>query len=127
MKQKLVHMLSKEARRRILEVLARERGSEAAEVLGISRAALSKFLNGKIHPSDEVVERAISSANSLEMNKILVIIAEDIADFARELADLIRNHGEDFKSPELINEALRELERAAEELRESTHSLRKRG
>jgi transcriptional regulator with XRE-family HTH domain len=113
----LAHMLSKEGRRRIIEVLVSERGgSNAAEALGISRAALSKFLNGKTHPSDALIEKAIEIASIEEKEKIVAIVAEDLLAFARDFFSLLEDL-EEAKNPELLQEVLHELEKAGEELK----------
>ena len=56
-----VHLLSKEARFRIVKLVVDETGDQemAAGILGVSRTAVYKFLSGRTHASDRVVMRAL--------------------------------------------------------------------
>ncbi|ESQ25724.1 MAG: helix-turn-helix protein [uncultured Acidilobus sp. JCHS] len=83
-----VHLLSKEARRKIIEVLASSRGvRRLADELGVTPAAVSKYLRGLTHPSDRVVEKAIEAATSeeaLEISKIVAeVLLEGVDDYVR--------------------------------------------
>ncbi|MGC9210004.1 MAG: helix-turn-helix domain-containing protein [Acidilobus sp.] len=72
-----VHLLSKEARKRIIELLAASRGvRRLAEELGVTPAAVSKYLRGTTHPSDKVMARAIQLATPEEAAEISKIVAE---------------------------------------------------
>ncbi|MCE4623802.1 MAG: transcriptional regulator [Caldisphaeraceae archaeon] len=75
---KYVHLLGKDARRKIIEILANSRGVRllAAE-LNITPAAVSKYLSGATHPSDIVLERAIEVANEDEVAAITKIIEDE--------------------------------------------------
>ncbi|AFZ70482.1 putative transcriptional regulator [Caldisphaera lagunensis DSM 15908] len=75
---KYVHLLGKESRQKIIEILADERGvRELANELDITPAAVSKYLSGLTHPSDLVIERAIKIANEDEIRKIAKIVEEE--------------------------------------------------
>jgi len=83
---RFVHLLGKRARERIIELLASTRSyTELAELLGISTAAISKYLSGKTHPSDAVLMRAIEVANPEEKEVIIKIILEEFADGLKDL------------------------------------------
>ena len=74
-----LHRVGKRARRRIIEVLALGRSRrELAEQLGVSATAVVKYLDGRTHPSDEVLARAISIASPEEKREISEIIGEDL-------------------------------------------------
>jgi len=83
-----VHLLSKEARRKIIEVLASSRGvRRLADELGVTPAAVSKYLRGLTPPSDRVVEKAIGAATpeeALEISKIVAeVLLEGVDDYVR--------------------------------------------
>ncbi len=72
-----VHLLSKEARKRIIELLASSRGvRRLADELGVTPAAVSKYLRGMTHPSDRVIAKAIELATPEEATEISKIVAE---------------------------------------------------
>ncbi|MEB3778994.1 MAG: helix-turn-helix domain-containing protein [Desulfurococcales archaeon] len=76
---KFLHHLSKDARRRIIEVLASGRSQrDLAEDLGVTPAAVNKYLSGTTHPSDRILLRALTIASRAEMEEISMIIAEDL-------------------------------------------------
>ena len=72
---KYVHLLGKEARRKIIERLASSKGvRRLADELGITPAAVSKYLRGQTHPSDRVIMKAIETLepdDALEVSKII--------------------------------------------------------
>ncbi|MCE4602819.1 MAG: helix-turn-helix domain-containing protein [Desulfurococcales archaeon] len=77
---RFLHNLSKDARRRIIEVMLSSRSQRSlAEELGITPAAVNKYLTGKTHPSDRVMERILEIASGEEVLEISKIIAEDLA------------------------------------------------
>lgn len=83
-----VHLLGKETRRKIIEIMANSRGvRRLAEELGVTPAAISKYLRGETHPSDRVVERAIevmSSDEALEVSRIVANeLLEGLNDYVR--------------------------------------------
>ncbi|MFP3064051.1 MAG: helix-turn-helix transcriptional regulator [Sulfolobus sp.] len=76
---RIIHNLSKEARRKIIEILLESRSrKELAEELGLSPAAITKFLNGITHPSDETIEKALEIASEDEKREIINVILNDI-------------------------------------------------
>jgi len=82
---RIIHNLSKEAREKIIEILLEKRSKkELAEELGISPSAITKFLNGMTHPSDETIERALEIADEEEKERIYEIIVEDIIESLEE-------------------------------------------
>ncbi len=82
---KFVHLLGKEARSKIIAVLASSRSyNELSELLGVSTAAISKYLRGKTHPSDSVMIRAIELADYNEKEVIADIIINELGNGLRE-------------------------------------------
>lgn len=76
---RIIHNLSKEARRKIIEILLENRSrKELAEELDLSPAAITKFLNGITHPSDETIEKALEMASEDEKREIINVILNDI-------------------------------------------------
>lgn len=76
-----VHLLGKETRRKIIELMASGRGvRQLAEELGVTPAAISKYLKGETHPSDKVLERAIESASPEEALEISRMVAAELLD-----------------------------------------------
>jgi len=77
-----------EARRKIIMILARHRSyRDLAALLGVSPAAIHKYLAGKSLPGDGVVERALSIADRYEKSEIARVIMKDIAE---TLEDFLR-------------------------------------
>jgi len=73
--------LREEARRKIIVVLARHRSyRDLARLLGVSPAAIHKYLSGKSMPGDQVIERALEIADRYEKSEIAREIARDIAE-----------------------------------------------
>nr|WP_231113579.1 helix-turn-helix transcriptional regulator [Sulfurisphaera ohwakuensis] len=100
---RIVHNLSKDARERIISLLLEKRSKkELAEELGISPSAITKFLNGLTHPSDETIERAIEIADEEEKERIYEIIIEDIVE---SLEEFIKNNY--FNSEKIKNIIIR--------------------
>ena len=82
---RIIHNLSKEAREKIIEILLEKRSKkELAEELGITPSAITKFLSGMTHPSDETIERALEIADEEEKERIYEIIVEDIVESLEE-------------------------------------------
>lgn len=82
---KFVHLLGKDARSKIIAVLASTRSyNELADLLGVSTAAISKYLKGRTHPSDTVMIRAIELADYDEKEMIADIIINELGDGLRE-------------------------------------------
>jgi len=82
---KFVHLLGKEARSKIIAVLASNRSyNELSELLGVSTAAISKYLRGRTHPSDSVMIRAIEFADYDEKEMIADIIMNELGNGLRE-------------------------------------------
>ncbi|MDP8003670.1 MAG: helix-turn-helix domain-containing protein [Caldisphaera sp.] len=78
---KYVHLLGKESRRKIIEILATTRGvRELASELNITPAAVSKYLAGLTHPSDKVLEKAIEIADEDEIKNIAKIVSQEFID-----------------------------------------------
>ena len=82
-----VSILSADTRRRIIEQLALNLSyRQLANSLGVSPAAIYKYLSGKSTPRDEVICRALALAGDLGLTEIGELILEDLA---RELEGLL--------------------------------------
>ncbi|BFH74433.1 helix-turn-helix transcriptional regulator [Sulfurisphaera javensis] len=95
---RIVHNLSKEAREKIIELLLEKRSKkELANELEISPSAITKFINGQTHPSDETIEKAIEIADEEEKERIYEIIVEDLIE---SLEEFIQNN--DVKNEKML-------------------------
>ncbi|QGA55071.1 helix-turn-helix domain-containing protein [Sulfolobus sp. E5-1-F] len=84
--EKAIHNLGKDARLHIIHILLQNRSKkELAEELGITPAAITKYLKGTTHPSDEIIEKCIEIANEEEYYEIVKIIINDISEALLEL------------------------------------------
>ncbi len=73
--------VSKEARREIVRVMLRDRSQrELAELMGVSPAAVTKYIYGRTHPSDDTLMRLVRSASPRELEEIARIILEDLVE-----------------------------------------------
>jgi predicted transcriptional regulator len=76
---KFIHLLGKDARLRIVEVLASTRThKEVAELLGVTPAAVTKYLTRRTHPSDHVLARALEAVEGEELRLISEIIRDEL-------------------------------------------------
>ncbi|WP_292319557.1 helix-turn-helix domain-containing protein [Caldisphaera sp.] len=89
-----VHLLGKESRQKIIQILANERGvRELANELGVTPAAVSKYLSGLTHPSDIVLEKAISIANEEEITSIVKVVSDEFIEGLSNFIDWSLNRG----------------------------------
>ena len=96
---RIIHNLSKNAREKIINILLEKRSKkELAEELGISPSAITKFINGITHPSDETIRKALEIADEEEKERIYEVIAEDIIE---SLEEFINNSG--FENEKIRN------------------------
>ncbi len=87
-KTDLVHWISKEARYRIIEVLASTRSlKQLAQELGVSSAAVNKYLSRRMHPSDQTIARALEILYDYERERIYQIIIDDLFNALSKLVD----------------------------------------
>ncbi|MDM7275297.1 MAG: hypothetical protein P3X22_004145 [Thermoprotei archaeon] len=85
---RFVHLLSKEARRGVVNVIVKGRGlREASSVLGVTQAAVSKYRLGATHPSDSTLERALASLDREELREVSKIMFEDLRKGFESLID----------------------------------------
>ena len=90
---RFIHLLSKEARLKLLDLLLISRGKkELAEELGLSPASITKYLTGLMHPSDNTVKKMINIMSSRERARAYEIILEDLALGLEELLREIKDH-----------------------------------
>lgn len=79
MNPRFIHLLSKDARRKIIEVMLATRSlRELSEILEVTPAAISKYRSGATHPSDEVLARALENARREELESIARIAFNDL-------------------------------------------------
>jgi len=93
---KFIHLLSKEARLRLVELaLLRRSAKELAEELGVSPAAVSKYTSGKMHPSDDTIRRLFRILDPDEHARAYTIILEDLVYGLEELLEHVSSNGID--------------------------------
>ena len=87
---RFVHLLGKEARRGILLVLLESRSYRmlAAE-LGVTPAAVAKYVRGETHPSDRVLAKALKTAEPDELDDIADIIVRDLVSGLEDLVEWV--------------------------------------
>jgi len=95
---RIIHNLSKEARKEIIEILLEKRSNkELADELGVSPASITKFLNEEIHPSDKTIERALEIADEKELEKIYKVIIDDILTSLKEFLNEVDSDNETIR------------------------------
>ncbi len=115
---KFIHLLSKEARLRIIEIALKSRSArELADELGVSPAAISKYVNGLMYPSDETMQRLFHILGEHELEEAYTIALEDLVEGVEELIQYYKRNtdgsSKEFHSTlkalyEYLNEVLRE-------------------
>ncbi len=107
-----VHWLSKEARRRIIDIMLSTRSiHQLAEEIGISPTAIRKYINRTTHPSDDTMYRIFGILAPYEEEQIMRIVIDDLVDALNHLAKSIND---DRQKKYLINklkEVLARIER----------------
>lgn len=105
---KFIHLLSKEARLRIIELALRNRSArELADELGVSPAAISKYVNGQMHPSDETMQRLFHILDDDELEEAYTIALEDLVEGIEELIQYYKRNTNG--NSKLINMTLKAL------------------
>ncbi len=75
----IVHWISKDARYRIIELMLSTRSTrQLAEELGVSPAAVNKYIRRATHPSDDTIRRALEILGEYEKERVLQVIIDDI-------------------------------------------------
>ncbi len=88
-----VHWLSKEARRRVIEIMLSTRSiHQLAQELGISPTAVRKYLEGRTHPSDQTMIKAFEILAPYEKEQVYRVVIDDLTD---ALNFLLRNLDEE--------------------------------
>ncbi len=117
----IIHMLSKDARRRIIEYLVREYGaSEVAELLGVSKPAVTKYIRHKTHPSDKTMERVLEVADEKMMIEILAIIGKEFTLAINDYNELLKEVGGNRRLEVILEEMREALEKLEETINEKT-------
>ncbi len=117
---KFIHLLGKDARRYIIAILLENRSyRELADMLGVTPAAIAKYMSGKTHPSDRIVEKALRGATREEKEAIASTVSSEILEGLRSLVTWMLEEGVIDKS------LVKGLEDAAARLRLA--SVRRRG
>ncbi len=107
---KFIHLLSKEARLRLIELaLSRRSAKELAEELGISPAAISKYISGKMHPSDDTIRRLFRILDPEENVRAYTVILEDLAYGLEELLEYVSSNGIDVLGDREFQSIIRAL------------------
>jgi len=108
-----VHWISKEARYKIIEIMLATRSArQLALELGVSPAAINKYLSRRMHPSDQTIARALQILYDYERERIYQVIIDDIINALSKLVDSIEDKSEYLKryTIERLSELLRRLE-----------------
>jgi len=116
---RFIHLLSKEARLKLLNLLLISRGKkELAEELGLSPASITKYLTGLMHPSDNTVKKMMNIMSSKERARAYEIILEDLVLGLEELLNEIKDNITilDKDARNTIKTALGELVLSCEDL-----------
>jgi transcriptional regulator with XRE-family HTH domain len=91
---RFVHLLSKDARRKIIGVmLARRSLRELSSVLDVTPTAISKYRSGATHPSDEVISRVLGGASRDELMEISRIVFDDLYSGFTSFVEWMREKG----------------------------------
>lgn len=105
---KFIHLLSKEARLRIIELALRNRSArELAGELGVSPAAISKYVNEQMHPSDETMQRLFHVLKGSELEEAYTIALEDLVEGLEELVQYYKRSTDG--NSKMFNTTLRAL------------------
>ncbi len=95
---KLVHWISKDARYKIIEVMLTTRSTrQLAEELGVTSAAVNKYIYRKTHPSDATVARALSILGEYERQRVMQIIVDDIIRAVEILSESLGNEDKEVR------------------------------
>ena len=96
---RFIHLLSKEARLKLIELaLSHRSAKELAEELGVSPAAISKYMSGRMHPSDDTIRKLFRILDPGEHVRAYTIILEDLAYGIEELLEYVSANGVDVMS-----------------------------
>ena len=107
---RFIHLLSKEARLRLIELaLARRSSKELAEELGITPAAISKYTSGRMHPSDDTIRKLFRILDSEEHVRAYTIVLEDLVYGLEELLEYVSSNGVDALSDREFQSIIRAL------------------
>lgn len=105
---RFIHLLSKEARIRIIELALRNRSArELADELGVSPAAISKYMSRQMHPSDETMKRLFHILGDDELEEAYTIALEDLVEGIEELIQYYKRNTNG--SNKLFNTTLKAL------------------
>ncbi|MEN2999574.1 MAG: transcriptional regulator [Acidilobaceae archaeon] len=92
--ERFVHLLSKEARRRLIEIIIEKRGTrEASSVLGVTPASISKYRYAEMHPSDSTLMRALEAMDEEELREAARTVFEDLYSGFLEFAEWAGQRG----------------------------------
>ncbi len=82
--------MGKNVRSRIISLAVNRYGaSQVAEILGVSRAAISKYSKEKTHPSDDVLIRLLRFSDKKLYTQILGVIGEELLFMLKEYLELV--------------------------------------
>jgi len=81
--------MGKHVRSRIISLAVNRYGaSQVAEIVGVSRAAISKYSKEKTHPSDEVLMKLLRFPDKRLYTQILGVIGEELLYMLKEYLEL---------------------------------------
>ncbi len=106
--ERLLEMTSKQARRKIIELIVSRYGpSETARLLELSKPAVTKYLKGKTHPSDETLRKIFERVEEETRKRVLEVIGEDLLRAVGEFARIAEEEKE--RRLEAILEEIEEM------------------
>jgi transcriptional regulator with XRE-family HTH domain len=110
--------LDRETRKKIIETIVLKRGGKkVAEDLGVSKAAISRYLKGEIFPSDKILSKIFEISDKEEREKISIIIGEYIVDLLKEYKNLFSSLEKDTIYKDIKMKIFEELESLVKELK----------
>ncbi len=110
---RIVHWISKDARYRIIELMLSTRtAKQLASELGLSVAAINKYLSRRTHPSDETIARILGIMSDYERERVLEIIMDDLLEALETMYNEVVRDNTVFKEYFLkrVRELLEKLE-----------------
>ncbi len=101
-----VHWLSKDARRRIIEIMLSTRSiHQLSRELGLSATAVRKYVSGETHPSDQTMIKVFEIVAPYEREQIYKVVIDDLTDAILYLS----NHIEEETLKEYLKKRIKEV------------------
>jgi transcriptional regulator with XRE-family HTH domain len=89
-----VERLGRSGRLALLEVAAKKRTyRDLARIMGVSPAAVSKYMSGRMAPSDAAVARLLESLDTDEAREVAILILNYLAEGLRDFIQWASSKG----------------------------------